>query len=840
MPKMTRPILPHPILIIAEKPSVARDIAKVVGASSGQNGYFEGNGYTVSWAIGHLVTLPEPHEINPDWKGWRTDTLPMIPEVWPLKVIDRTKAQFNILKGLLKTCREVICATDAGREGELIFRYIYEAAKCKKPVKRLWISSLTRDAISAGLQNLQSSAAYDGLSDAARGRSCADWLIGMNLSRAYAIMSAEPFFVGRVQTPTLAMIVNREHEIQNFKPENYYEIVGKFLIPDHRGDSSSDRLAMGSSVGADSFGRNKPAIKPTAPAPNLFEGNYLGEQKELPKQGYIPIKRLPPDLKSVQNIVDRLKIGTARVKSIDAKNSNAPPPLLYDLTELQRHGNRLYGLSASRTLEIAQALYERHKLISYPRTDSNYLSQSVANTLPKIVNVIRGPYEKDLAESTGKKPLGARYINDAGVSDHHAIIPTDISSQHLVLTTEERKIYDLICRRLLAAYQDDYVTSISTALTEVTSLSTSPPKESLFTTVTSGARSTTTTKPKASKSSGGTKKPAEPTAVSTLAATSTPPSSATRDIFRSVGIMVVQRGWKKLEASPYFQSGSAPNSLNSPNALNDKLLPSTLKANLSVNVAEVIPELKKTKAPPHLNDATLLTAMETAGKSLDDKELAAILKESGLGTPATRAGMIETLLNRKYIERQAKSLVATDLGIRLIARVHQSVKSPELTARWERELTQIQNNKRTLKEFMTALENELRENLKLILAGAPPRRVPPTNGPPQKAFQVTLTSEKETQITEDILNVLISTQATQRTKGGVAAGRIFEQIVQNQPGLDRREFEYVLHLLEVVGRVQVSHQKFEKNGQTISYRKISLNSGLKDKDSVCKTKRPEI
>ena len=398
--------------IVAEKPSVARDIARVVGASAKGDGYMHGAGYVVTWAIGHLVQLAQPHEIRPEWKSWRRESLPMLPREWPLMVNDQTRDQFEVVRKILSSPRigRVVCATDAGREGELIFRYIYEAALCSKPVSRLWISSLTPEAIRRGLDNMKPGADYDPLSDAAKGRSRADWLVGMNLSRAYTLALGETFSVGRVQTPTLAMLVERELEVRAFVPEDYIEVVATFS-PD--------------------AGKSR------------YDGTWFRQGKDAPRDSM----RLPPDGVEALQIVERARRGQAAIESIKGETQRMAPPLLYDLTELQRHANRLFGFSAQKTLETAQALYERHKLLSYPRTDSRHLSADVARTLPQVVEAIAGPYQDKLAPGTGTRALGRRYVDDAKVSDHHAIIPTSTRPRLDDLSPDERRIYDLVCRR---------------------------------------------------------------------------------------------------------------------------------------------------------------------------------------------------------------------------------------------------------------------------------------------------------------------------------------------------------------------------------------------------------
>ena len=425
------------IAVVAEKPSVARDIAKVVGATQKGDGYLHGGGYIVTWAIGHLVSLAQPHEIRPEWKQWRRYTLPMLPAEWPLVVYDKTKDQFETVRKILNSPKvdRIICATDAGREGELIFRYIYDAAACDKPVARLWISSLTADAIQAGLASLKDSREYDGLGNAARGRSRADWLVGMNLSRAYSLAFDEELSVGRVQTPTLAMLVERELAVRAFVPEEYREVLVTF-----------------SPVGV--------AGKPT------YVGTWF--RSPLPTgETMQQAMRLPAGTAEAKEIVARAKSGVARISSIESEAKKMAPPPLYDLTELQRHANRLYGFSAQKTLDVAQKLYETHKLISYPRTDSRHLSRTVAAGLGAVVRAVAPRYPNLIAPGSGERPLGMRYVDDTKISDHHAIIPTATSPARINLGEDERRLYDLVCRRLLSAWHEDYLTDVTTVITSI-------------------------------------------------------------------------------------------------------------------------------------------------------------------------------------------------------------------------------------------------------------------------------------------------------------------------------------------------------------------------------------
>jgi DNA topoisomerase-3 len=649
------------IAVIAEKPSVGRDIARVVGADKRGDGYLHGNGYVVSWAIGHLVGLAEPHEIKAEWKRWRRELLPLLPESWPLIVSQETRSQFAVLRKILTSdnVEEVICATDAGREGELIFRYIYEAAGSRKPVRRLWISSLTANAIRQGFNNLKDGATFDQLAGAARGRSQADWLVGMNLSRACTIAygqgSGDVLSVGRVQTPTLAMVVERELAIRAFVPEDYFEVVASFAAATVSGDGEGSKDYRGTYFKGD---------KPTAES-----------------------KRLPADGDEAQQIVDRARTGEAAIESVRSEQKRMPPPLLYDLTELQRHANRLFGFAARKTLNVAQRLYEQHKLISYPRTDSRHLSVSVAETLPAVVNAIKDPYSKHLAPGTGEQPLGRRFVNDAKVTDHHAIIPTPVPpSRAGMLSPDERRIYDLICRRLLSAWHDDHVWAVTTVITTVTSAA---------------------------------KDQREPIV----------------DRYHANGKAIEQVGWKVLDLGGGKKGRSSSKSKDGAGKQEESQeLPAGLTRGQPRQVVDVEAVAKQTRPPKRLTEATLLTAMETAGKSLDDEELSAAMRDSGLGTPATRADTIEHLLRRGYIVRKQKSLQATSRGIRLIDLVHPQVKSPEMTGRWEAELNRIERGEADLPTFMAGIESYVRKVVEEIFsptADQDKRKLESPTAPPQ-------------------------------------------------------------------------------------------------------------
>ncbi|MES1241937.1 MAG: DNA topoisomerase 3 [Acidobacteriota bacterium] len=627
--------------VLAEKPSVARDLARVLGAERRGDGFLHGNGYVVTWAIGHLVGLAQPGEMRNDWAKWRREQLPMLPEEWPLVVSKETRDQFEVVRKVLNSpnVERVVCATDAGREGELIFRYIYEAAGCRKPFWRLWISSLTPDAIRKGFAKLRAGKDFDPLADAARGRSRADWLVGMNLSRAYSLDFDEDLSVGRVQTPTLAMLVERELAVRAFVPEDYLEVVATF-----------------------------------SPAPGAsYQGTWFRGADPTPEAKRLKADKTKPgaEFEEAARIVQRAKAGRAEVESVRAETKRMPPPLLYDLTELQRHANRLFGFSAQKTLGLAQSLYEQKKLISYPRTDSRHLSQDVAATLGEIVRVIQGPYRELLAPGTGETPLGRRFVDDSKVTDHHAIIPTTTRPEGVALGQDEQRIYDLVCRRLLSAWHDEHVWSVTTVITRITT----PPRSGV--------------------------------------------GDPVLDRYHSSGTQVVKPGWKVLDLD--LRKDPKKEKKEDEEAQD---LPPGLAANQPVEVLDAKAVAKETRPPKRFTEATLLTAMETAGKTLDDKELSDAMKESGLGTPATRAEIIETLLRREYVERQGKSMIATDKGIRLIQVVHPHVKSPAMTGRWEADLKRIQRGEGQLGSFLLEIE----EYVKTVVGG--PHPPAPSPAPP--------------------------------------------------------------------------------------------------------------
>jgi DNA topoisomerase-3 len=616
------------IVVVAEKPSVAREIAGVVGATTRKTGYLEGGGYQVTWALGHLVRLSEPAEMRAEWGyPWRADVLPMLPTEWPLQVIDRSKDQYRVVSQLLcgRAVREVVCATDAGREGELIFRLIYDRSGCTRPVRRLWIASLTSQAIADGLRSLKPAAAYDALATAARARSMADWLVGMNLSRAYQMGRGKATSVGRVQTPTLAFIVKRDKEIADFVPKKFRQVKADFTT----------------AAGATFEAMYVRAVDGTDGAPK--QSSFL----PMPRPGLAPEH-------DADAVASRARSGQATILRVDGVTAAEQPPQLFDLTTLQRTANRLWGWTAAGTLQVAQSLYEA-KLLSYPRTDSRYLSSDVALTLPRVVSGIAGFYPGLVAPGTGQTSLGKRFVNDAKVSDHHAIIPTGTEPRSLETGTDAALLYDLVCRRLLQAWHEDLQLRRTEVLVQVS-------------------------------------------------------EGQALDRYLARGTTTVRAGWKALEVRAKEASGEVE-------------LPPGLVAGLKLDVADVRIREDKTRPSPHYTESELLRTLETAGCGLSD-ELAEAMKDKGLGTPATRAAIIETLLARNYIVRSGKSLRATPAGSELIDAVDIHVCSAALTAEMEEKLRRIERGEQSAHVFMEELEKFVKTRVQEALKNGVAKRLP--------------------------------------------------------------------------------------------------------------------
>lgn len=570
-------------LIVAEKPSVAADIARVLGAQKKGKGFYTGGGYTVSWALGHLVTLCDPGEVDPSWKKWQASSLPMLPKHLPTKVIEKTKAQYEILKSLLLSDRfsSVVCATDAGREGELIFRLIYRQAGCKKPVQRLWISSMTDQAIQEGFAHLRPGSDYDALYASAKCRSIADWLVGMNASRAYTLRYDTLLSLGRVQTPTLALIVRRDREIADFTPTDYYEVRAQFT--DYTG---------------------------------LWVHPHSGKTRT-------------EDKKQAEAVCAAVSGQEGVVKKATQTKKRLPPPRLYDLTTLQREANSRYGFSAKKTLDLAQALYERHKLITYPRTDSPCLPTDMKGQVVKVLKSLPPSLAEFVAPLLPTPPAPKRVYDNSRITDHHAIIPTGVPVGQKKLTADEGKLFDLIARRLVAALLPDY---------EYLALK-----------------------------------------VETLCA---------GHLFRSTGNVPVTPGWKALYPDRKKAAAEEASEGDEPDEAANASLPPLQKGDhRPVTKADVLS--RKTQPPPHLTAATLLAQMEQAGRTIDNEELRESMKDAGLGTPATRAAIIERLKQVGYITEQGKKLLSTEKGRMLISVVPKELSSAETTGRWERALNKM-------------------------------------------------------------------------------------------------------------------------------------------------------
>lgn len=600
-------------LIIAEKPSVGRDIAKVIGCASKGEGFLFNENYIVSWAFGHLVTLFDPDDYDESLKRWKRETLPIIPQEIKLKAVKDGKKQLNIIKKLMndKEVDRLICATDAGREGELIFRYIYTYLKCKKPFSRLWISSMTDKAIKEGFENLKEGSEYNNLYLSAKCRSEADWLVGINASRAFTLKYNVLLSIGRVQTPTLAIICARQREIDSFIPETYYEVTADF---------------------------------------GAYTGLYT-------KNNETKIKTI----EEADTIIKETKGKTGFVKSIKNEEKRQSPPLLYDLTELQRDANSKFGFTAQKTLSIAQDLYEKRKMITYPRTDSRYLSDDM---IPKITAVLKRlslteaynePSEYVL--SLPKLPITKRIIDNAKITDHHAIIPTDGNLRPEALSPDEFKVFDLIARRFMQVFYPSYVYNTTTIITEINAHS-----------------------------------------------------------FITKGTTVKTPGWTALNVAGQKKEKK------------EDILPS-VKEGDPQTAEKVTKKKKQTKPPSPYTEAALLSAMENAGRFVEDEALKEQLKENGLGTPATRAGIIERLITVKYIARKGKSLIPTEKGMKLIEVCPKELKSPETTGRWEKGLVSVSKGKMPPDRFMESIkryvcflaENPFKTETNIIFAPEAPK-----------------------------------------------------------------------------------------------------------------------
>lgn len=578
-------------LVLTEKPSVAKDIARVLGCKRSGNGCIVGDKYIVTWALGHLVTLADPEAYDDKYKSWRMEDLPMLPGRMKLVVIGQTSKQFKAVSSLLSSAEvsDIVIATDAGREGELVARWIIQKANCRKPMRRLWISSQTDKAIKEGFASLKPSSQYDNLYRSAQCRAEADWLVGLNVTRALTCKHNAQLSAGRVQTPTLAMIVRREEDILRFRPKDYFTVKADF-------------------------------------------GEYTALYKDGKGQARFA------DAAAAKEVADSVRGKRGVLSEVKKVYRFKAPPAAYDLTELQRDANKKYGYSAKQTLSLMQSLYETHKLLTYPRTDSRYITKDVAATLPERLRAIAiGPYKDAASAVLRSKPIQTKYIvNDAKVTDHHAIIPTEQYVDLNKLSREERHIYDLVVRRFIAVLSAPFE------------------YDEVQVKITVG-----------------------------------------RYNFYTKGQSVKSAGWKAL-----YDSSLADDDDDSEPDLAAQRLPA-----LSQGAAAAVKEVRvcagKTSPPARYTEATLLTAMENPASQVEDGRLRDALKTAGgLGTPATRADIIEKLFNSFYIERRGREIFPTSKGRQLIGIVPPDLKSAELTAKWEQQLSLIAEGKANDRKFI--------------------------------------------------------------------------------------------------------------------------------------------
>lgn len=606
------------IVCIAEKPSVAKDIARILGATSAHNGYMEGNGYQVTWTFGHLCTLKEPNDYTDLWKHWSLSALPMIPPRFGIKLIDDDgiKRQFAVIEKLMQSADSIVNCGDAGQEGELIQRWVMQKAGAKCPVKRLWISSMTDEAIREGFSQLKDQSEYQPLYIAGLSRAIGDWLLGMNATRLYTLkygQNRQVLSIGRVQTPTLALIVNRQKEIDSFEPEPYWVLATVYR------DTTF----------------------------TATKGKFT--TKEEGEAAFSTIADKPFTVTAVQK-----------------KNGMEAPPRLFDLTSLQVECNRKFSYSAETTLKIIQGLYER-KLTTYPRVDTQYLSDDIYPKCPSILSGISKQYGPLMQPLMGKKLTKSKRVFDTSkVTDHHAIIPTGVPATSL--TDLERNVYDLIARRFIAVFYPDCKFSTTTVLGNVEDIE-----------------------------------------------------------FKVSGKEILSPGWRAVYAQPTSQTATpTPNTTSEDDDHNkgdeERTLPTFVKGESGPHTPTL--SEKWTTPPKYYTEATLLRAMETAGKFVEDETLRAALKENGIGRPSSRAGIIETLFKRHYIRRERKNLVATATGIELIDIIHEELlKSCELTGIWEKRLRDIEHKKDDAADFINGLKQQVTEIVNDVLRDNTNRRV---------------------------------------------------------------------------------------------------------------------
>ncbi len=600
------------IVCIAEKPSVAKDIARILGANESHQGYMQGNGYQVTWTFGHLCTLKEPNDYTEMWKHWSLSSLPMIPQRFGIKLIDDDgiKRQFAVIEQLMQAADGIVNCGDAGQEGELIQRWVMQKAGAKCPVKRLWISSMTDEAIREGFASLKDQNEYQSLYIAGLSRAIGDWLLGMNATRLYTLkygQNRQILSIGRVQTPTLALIVNRQKEIDSFEPEPYWVLATVYR-------DTTFTATKGK------FGT-----------------------KEEGEAAFATIADKPFTVTAVQK-----------------KNGTEAPPRLFDLTSLQVECNRKFSYSAETTLKLIQGLYER-KLTTYPRVDTQFLSDDIYPKCPSILSGISKHYEALMGPLKGKKlPKSKRVFDTSKVTDHHAIIPTGVPATSL--TDMERNVYDLIARRFIAVFYPDCKFSTTTVLGSVEDVE-----------------------------------------------------------FKATGKEILSPGWRDVYAQ-HNEQQTATSEDDERKGDEERTLPTFVKGETGPHVPTL--SEKWTTPPKYYTEATLLRAMETAGKFVEDETLRAALKENGIGRPSSRAGIIETLFKRHYIRRERKNLVATATGIELIDTIHEELlKSCELTGIWEKRLRDIEHKKDDAADFINGLKQQITEIVNDVLRDNSNRRV---------------------------------------------------------------------------------------------------------------------
>lgn len=648
------------IVCIAEKPSVAKDIARILGATTQHEGYMEGNGYQVTWTYGHLCTLKEPHDYTPWWRSWELDTLPMIPERFGIKLIanDGYERQFNTIKRLMQAADGIINCGDAGQEGELIQRWVMQRAQPTCPVQRLWISSMTDEAIREGFSKLKPQDDYQSLYEAGLCRAIGDWLLGMNATRLYTLkyrqMPRQVLSIGRVQTPTLAMIVNRQLEIKNFKPEQYWVL---------------------STIYRDTLFSLKQSEKEDEEGSQDSRGRISSEEEG-------------------RKAFERIKDRDFEVTGISQKAGNEAPPRLFDLTSLQVECNKKFSFSADETLKYIQSLYEK-KFTTYPRVDTTFLSDDIYPKCPQILQGLQ-PYAPLIQPLMGTKLKKSKKVFDSSkVTDHHAIIPTGMNPANGDMTLNEKKVFDLIARRFIAAFYPDCKFSTTTVLGKVETEDVSP--------------------------EGKTKKG--------------------KMEFKASGKQILEQGWRDV-----FAWGHAAKEVitddEGKKEEEEKTLPAFVKGERGPHTPTLAE--KWTQPPKPYTEATLLRAMETAGKTVNDDELRDALKENGIGRPSTRAAIIETLFKRNYIRKEHKSLIATDTGIDLISIIREDLlKSAELTGQWEKKLREIEAHQYDARQFIYELKQMVWQIVQEVRYDTSNRRVAAAQPAPEPTTKSKKATKKE-------------------------------------------------------------------------------------------------